>query len=65
MADASHTTGRVRLVRLYLSEKGIWHYEIERDGIVKWGSLHTRNEGEARRKYESLQGALMEYARAK
>jgi hypothetical protein len=55
----------IRLVRLYLSEKGIWHYDIERNGIVKWSSLGTRDEGEARRKYESLQERLMEYARAK
>jgi len=49
-----------RMVRLYLSERGIWHYEVERDGIVKWSSLHTRDEGEARRKYDRMQRAYTE-----
>ncbi len=59
--DQTYTTAR--LLRLYQSEKGIWHYEIERDGIVKWSSLGTRDERVARRKYESLKSAFMEYAR--
>jgi hypothetical protein len=65
VSDTNHTTDRARLVRLYLSDKGIWRYDIERDGIVKWSSLHTRDEGEARRKYNRLQRSLMEASRAK
>ncbi len=48
----------IRLVRLYPSPKGIWRYEIERGGVIHWSSLHTRNEGEARRKYDALQRVL-------
>ena len=44
-----------RLVRLFQSDKGIWRYEIERDGEVRWTSLHTRNEKRAREKYDRLE----------
>jgi hypothetical protein len=44
-----------RLVRLFKSDKGIWRYEIERDGEVRWTSLHTRNEKRAREKYDRLE----------
>jgi hypothetical protein len=44
-----------RLVRLFKSDKGIWRYEIERDGEVRWASLHTRNEKRAREQYERLE----------
>jgi hypothetical protein len=43
-----------RLLRLYRSDKGIWRYEIERDGEVRWSSLRTRSERVARAKYERL-----------
>jgi hypothetical protein len=33
----------MRLVRVYQSDKGIWHYEFERNGKVYWASLRTRN----------------------
>jgi hypothetical protein len=44
-----------RLVRLYRSAKRIWRYEIERDGVIRWSSLHTRDEVVAREKYRKLQ----------
>jgi hypothetical protein len=52
-----------RLVRLYLSEKGIWCYEFERDGKIRWSSLCTRDEGEARKIYEHLCKRLRMYQR--
>jgi hypothetical protein len=50
MSDRQLLTGR----GLYLSKKGIWYYKFERDGIVRWSSLHTRDVVEARKKYERL-----------
>lgn len=47
-----------RLVRLYQSEKGIWRYEIERGGVVRWASLHTRNELAARAAYERMKAVF-------
>lgn len=43
-----------RLLRLYRSEKGIWRYEIERNGELRWVSLHTKDEHKARLAYASL-----------
>jgi hypothetical protein len=48
-------------VRLYRSEKGIWHYEVERDGALYWSSLHTRSEQVARAKYERLEAVAKSY----
>jgi hypothetical protein len=50
----------IRLLRLYRSDKGIWRYEIERDGQVRWSSLRTRNESVARRKFERMKKAFEE-----
>ncbi len=49
---------RIRMMRLYRSETGIWHYETERDGRMRWASLHTRDENKARRKYDNLRAAI-------
>lgn len=40
--------------RIYKSDKGIWHLEVDRrDGRgLRWFSLHTRGESEAKRKLE-------------
>jgi hypothetical protein len=44
----------IRLLRLFRSEKGIWRYEIERNGEVRWSSLRTRDEKKARAHYDKL-----------
>lgn len=49
--------------RIYRSDKGIWHCETDRhDGRgLRWFSLHTRDESEAKRKLERL---LADFERA-
>lgn len=37
--------------RIYQSELGIWRAEIKRSGVIRWFSLRTRDEAEARRKW--------------
>lgn len=44
----------MKMLRLYRSEKGIWRYDIERNGEVRWASLRTRDKRKAREKYETL-----------
>ena len=51
MADLS---ARTRLLRMYQSDKGIWHYEMERNGVKCFSSLRTRNDADARFAYERL-----------
>lgn len=51
-----------KVLRLYQSDKGIWRYEIARDGRVTWSSLHTRDECIARAAYERI---VATYARPK
>lgn len=46
-----------RVLRLYRTDKGIWHYEIERDGRVYWSSLHTKKEILARARFERIKAA--------
>ena len=53
-----------KLLRLYQSERGIWHYEIERWGKVYWSSLHTRDEVKARGMYERIKKTLDEWSEA-
>ena len=48
----------MRYLRIYQSDKGIWHYEIERNGKITWSSLRTRDEGEARRKFARMVESL-------
>lgn len=62
----------VKLLRLYRSEKGIWRYDLERDGKLFWASLHTRDEREAREtyakikvNYEKYGGSFLAQVRAK
>lgn len=43
-----------KFVRIYQSDRGIWHCEIERDGQRYWSSLRTRDEAKARRAAERL-----------
>lgn len=38
----------IRFIRIYKAENGIWRIDIERDGVVRWSSLRTRDEGEAK-----------------
>ena len=52
-----------RLVRLFRSERGIWRYEAERDGELRWASLHTRNEATARRMYERMKANVEEWSK--
>lgn len=40
----------LKYIRIYKSERGVWHCEIERDGVLRWHSLHTKDEAEAKRK---------------
>ena len=46
------------IIRMYLSEKGIWRYEFKRLGQIYWASLHTRNEDVARAKYEEIMARI-------
>ena len=48
----------IRLLRLYRSEKGIWRYEIERDGKIYWSSLRTRDKRKAVEYYERYKESL-------
>jgi hypothetical protein len=48
----------IRMVRLYRSDKGIWRYEIERDGQIRWSSLRTKNERIARQRFEKMKRDL-------
>lgn len=41
-----------KFVRIYKTEAGWWHCEIERDGILRHSSLRTKDEREANRKAE-------------
>lgn len=50
-----------KFVRIYKSDRGIWRCEIERDGVLCWYSLRTKDDAEARRKAER-QKALYERA---
>ena len=47
-----------KFLRIYKSETDMWHYEIEQDGIVKWGSLKTRDEREAQRKADEWRAMI-------
>jgi hypothetical protein len=44
----------VEPVRLYQSNKGIWHVELKRGAELRWHSLKTRNERTAQRKWNEL-----------
>jgi hypothetical protein len=48
----------IKLIRLYRSDKGIWRFEMERDGTLYWASLLTRDEAKARAKYERMERIL-------
>ena len=50
-----------KLTRLYRSEKGIWRYEIERDGRLYYASLHTRDEAHARGMYARIAKVLSDW----
>jgi len=52
-----------RLKRLYRSDKGIWRYDIERNGKVYYASLHTRDEGKARSVYNRMAKTLDAWTR--
>lgn len=41
---------RMKLIRIYQSDRGIWHVEFERDGRRLWSSLRTKDEREAKQK---------------
>jgi hypothetical protein len=45
-------------LRIYQGENGIWRYEIERFGKVRWSSLHTRDESKARAVWDRMVAAL-------
>jgi hypothetical protein len=45
---------RLRAVRLYQSDRGVWRVEIERDGVTKWSSLRTRNEKKAQAEFARI-----------
>lgn len=47
MPDAQETTGSVKPIRIYRSDRGIWHAEVEHGGLSRNFSLHTRDEAEA------------------
>jgi hypothetical protein len=49
-------------IRLYRSEKGIWRYDIERNGKTYYASLHTRDETKARATYDRMQKTLAKWA---
>jgi nitric oxide synthase oxygenase domain/subunit len=42
---------------MFRSDRGIWRYEVERNGRLYWSSLHTRDEKKARTKYERMKAA--------
>lgn len=48
----------MRLLRLYRSDKGVWRYDLNRDGKVYWSSLRTRDEAKARMLYAKMQEAI-------
>ena len=50
-----------RPLRLYQSDRGIWRYDIERNGKVYYASLHTRDEARARAFYERMEKTLAEW----
>ena len=50
-----------KLIRLFRGENGIWRYEIERTGKVRWSSLHTRDEAQARAMYDRIAKTLAEW----
>jgi hypothetical protein len=61
-----------RLLRLYRSDKGVWRYDLERDGVVRYSSLRTRDERKARADYERIKacfdrhdGSVLDQARGK
>ncbi len=41
----------IKPIRIYLSDKSVWHAEICRDGRLRYFSLRTKNEAEARCKW--------------
>lgn len=47
MADSAQSTGSVKPIRIYRSDRGIWHAEIEHGGLSRNFSLHTRDKAEA------------------
>ena len=52
-----------RIVRLYQSDRGIWRYEVERDGELRWASLHTRDETKARRMFDRMRADIEEWSK--
>ena len=52
-----------RIVRLYQSDRGVWRYEAERDGELRWASLHTRDEAKARRMFDRMRADIEEWSK--
>lgn len=48
----------IRLGRLYRNDKGIWHFEIIRNGQTRYSSLHTRDKQKAEQKYADMKRAI-------
>jgi hypothetical protein len=51
----------MKFLRLYQSDKGIWRYEIERNGKVYWTSLRTRSRTKAERDYRRMKQWLIDW----
>ena len=52
-----------RIVRLYQSDRGVWRYEAERDGELRWASLHTSDEAKARRMFDRMRADIEEWSK--
>ena len=55
----------MKFLRVYQSDSGFWHYDVERDGVVRWSSLNTKDERKARAAYERLKANLDNYLKAR